>query len=262
MNKKVLIIGSSGGIGQALCNKFIEEKDIVYGLDIKKGNNEINFFQTNVCSEESIITSFNMIKEEVDYFDYIISAVGIYNMDSLLEISDNDLKKIIDINVLGIQRTIKIFFPLLKKDSKILITTSEVATYDPLPFNGIYAMSKSLLEKYAYSLRMEINKLGIKVITYRPGAVKTTLLNDSTTALDRFVGSTIIHKESSMKFKHIVDKVESKSITPERNARMVYRIVCKKHPRYSYSINRNIGLVLLNILPKRLQVYIITKIIK
>ena len=46
--------------------------------------------------------------------------------------------------------------PLLKKGSKIIITTSELAPLDPVPFTGSYAVTKGALDKYAYSLRMEL----------------------------------------------------------------------------------------------------------
>ena len=41
--------------------------------------------------------------------------------------------------------------------SRIIITTSELAPLDPLPFTCIYGITKAALEKYAFSLRMETN---------------------------------------------------------------------------------------------------------
>ena len=62
---------------------------------------------------------------------------------------------------------------MLKNGSKILITTSELAPLDPLPFTGIYAVTKGALDKYAYSLRMELQLLGMRVSVLRAGAVDT-----------------------------------------------------------------------------------------
>ena len=74
---------------------------------------------------------------------------GVYMLDSLVEMETESFKKIFDINVNGVFLVNKIFLPLLKKDSRILITTSELAPLDPLPFTGIYAITKSALDKYA-----------------------------------------------------------------------------------------------------------------
>ena len=123
---------------------------------------------------------FAQISSQISGFYAIIHLAGIYIMDSLVEMTEQRFTRIFDINVFGIYRINKIFLPLLSKGSRILITSSEVAPLDPLPFNGIYSITKSTIEKYAYSLRMELNLLGIKVSVLRPGEVKTKLINKST----------------------------------------------------------------------------------
>lgn len=262
--KNILVVGSLGGMGYSLTNRLVKGGYNVFGLDIKDTCDikDVHYYKCDITSEESINNAYSLIKDEIDTLDAIIDVAGIYIMDSLLEIEDKDLKRILDINVLGIQRVVKVFFPLLKKGSKIVITTSELSTLDPLPFNGIYTMSKSLLEKYIFSLRMEVNNFGIKVISFRPGAVKTNLLNDSTSSMDKMCEKTVIHKEQSKNFKHIVDSVESKSVSPDKVASKLTKIIKKKHPKYVYRLNNNFALKLLNALPDRLQVKIISKIIK
>ena len=81
----------------------------------------------------------------------------------------------------------------MHKNSKIIITSSELAPLDPLPFTGLYGISKSTVEKYAYSLRMELNLLNIKVAIIRPGAVKTSLLDVSMKSLDDFCNKTKLY---------------------------------------------------------------------
>ena len=154
------------------------------------------------------------------------------------------------------------FLPLLNKNSRVVITSSELAPLDPLPFTGLYGITKSTIEKYAYSLRMELNLLGIKVSVIRPGAVKTNLLDVSTTSLDKFVNNTKIYKDNSLKFKHIVESVEAKNIEPIKIGKIAYKILKSKKPKYIYNINRNKLLRLLNVLPRRFQVWIIKQILK
>lgn len=62
---------------------------------------------------------------------------------------------------------------MLANGGRIVITSSELAPLDPLPFTGLYAITKSAVEKYAYSLRMELSLHGISVSVIRPGAVNT-----------------------------------------------------------------------------------------
>ena len=46
-------------------------------------------------------------------------------------------------------------------------------------------------------------------------------------------------------------------LKPSKLAKKMYKIINKKHPKYIYTIHPSIGLVLLNILPKKIQCAII-----
>ena len=261
--KVALITGVAGGIGLATAKELIANGYEVYGLDIRPVEEieHLHFYQIDLRSEESIINAFNLIKANNVKIDFIIHCSGVYMLNSLVEMSEKDYLKIFDINVNGVYRINKAFLPLLNKGGKIIIITSELGDLDPLPFTGIYGISKIALEKYAYSLRMELQLLNYQVVVIRPGAVATTLLNDSTTALDKFTEETKLYSYNANKFKNIVDKVESKNTPPEKIAKLIYKVTTKKKPKYEYNINRNLGLKILNALPKRLQNYIIKKIL-
>ena len=143
-----------------------------------------------------------------------------------------------------------------------MLTTSELAPLDPLPFTGIYAITKSALDKYAYSLRMELQLLGVDVSVLRAGAVSTGMLGVSTAALDRFCARTKTYQCNAKRFKKVVDGVESKCISPEKIAQKTAKVLQKRKPKFHYSINRNKLLLLLNALPKRLQCFAIRQILK
>ena len=175
---------------------------------------------------------------------------------------ETEFDKICKINLYGAFYVNKTFMPLLKKGSKIIITTSELAPLDPLPFTGIYAVTKSALDKYAYSLRMELQLLDISVSVIRAGAVDTGMLNVSTDALNNFCENTTLYKFSSNKFKQIVYGVEAKRVPTIKIAQKVIKILKTKKPKFIYTVNRNKLLLLLNALPKRLQFYVIKKILK
>ncbi|MBR5250595.1 MAG: SDR family NAD(P)-dependent oxidoreductase, partial [Clostridia bacterium] len=192
----------------------------------------------------------------------ILHFAGKYILDSLIEIPEQKFVNAFDVNVFGAYRLNKIFLPLLNRGSKILLTTSELAPLDPLPFTGIYALTKCLLDKYAYSLRMEVQLKGIFVSVLRPGAVKTDMLNASTTQLEEFCNNTKEYCVNANNFKKVVDKVEAKNIPPQKVAKKVLKILSAKRPKYVYKINRNPLLLLLNALPDKIQTNIIKGILK
>ena len=147
MNKNVLLVGVMGGMGQATARKLLSDGYNVFGLDIKDKCDieNVNYYKCDITCESRILEVYHDISTKIDRLDAIISLSGVYVMDSLLEIDNERLKKIIDINSLGAYRIVKSFFNLLKQSSKVIIVSSEVAPLDPLPFNGVYSISKSLL---------------------------------------------------------------------------------------------------------------------
>ena len=261
--KNIILVGVCGGMGQATAETLIKDGYNVFGIDYNSTCDikNLKYFQADITDTNQIEKVFSKITKEVSSIYAIIHMAGVYLMDSLVDMSDDRFIKIFDINVFGIYRINKIFMPLLSKGSRIIITSSEVAPLDPLPFNGIYSITKSTIEKYAYSLRMELNLLGIKVSILRPGAVKTKMLGNSTSELDNFCNNTEIYKETSKEFKNIVNKIEAKNIQPKKIANKIEKILATKNPKYIYKINRNKLLLLFNALPAKLQVWLIKKLL-
>jgi len=262
--KSILVTGAYGGMGSAACKLLRDMGYTVFALDkrIMKAEKGIIPIQADITSEDSIKEAFARVAETAESLDAILHFAGMYILDSLVEMSHEDFRTIFDVNLRGAFLINKTFLPMLGKGSRILIVTSELAPLDPLPFTGIYAVTKAALDKYAYSLRMELQLLGITVSVLRAGAVKTRMLGVSTDALDRFCEGTKLYSCNAARFKRIVGTVEARNIPPEKIAQKAVRILKKKNPRFAYSINRNPLLLLLNALPKRLQLFAIKMILR
>ena len=109
---------------------------------------------------------------------------------------------------------------------------------------------------------MELQLIDIKVSVLRAGAVSTGMLGVSTDALDRFCEKTTLYTCNAERFKNIVNRVEARSVDPSKIAKKVTSILNSRNPRFAYSINRNPLLLLLNVLPKRLQFWVIKQVLK
>lgn len=262
--KSILVTGAYGGMGRAACRLLRDTGYTVFALDKKISGAEDGIIpiEADITSEDSIKNALETVRESAESLDAVLHFAGMYMLDSLVEMSDEDFRRIFDVNLRGAFLINKTFLPMLKNGSRILIITSELAPLDPLPFTGIYAVTKAALDKYAYSLRMELQLLGVSVSVLRAGAVKTQMLGASTDALDRFCDKTGIYTCNAARFKRIVGNVEARHIAPEAIAIKAIRILKKRSPRFAYSINRNPLLLLLNALPKRLQLLAIKTILK
>ena len=264
MKPSILVTGAYGGMGKATARALKERGFRVFALDKAVGDEEENIIpiKADITDENSIKSAFELVSRMTDGLFAIVHFAGVYMLDSLVEMDSEAFEGIFKINLGGVYLINKTFVPLLKNGSRIVITTSELAPLDPLPFTGVYAVSKGALDKYAYSLCMELQLKGVKVSVLRAGAVSTDMLGVSTDALDRFCQTTTLYTCNAKRFKKIVDSVEARSIAPSRIAEKVARILAKRSPRFAYSINRNPLLLMLNILPKRLQLGIIKQVLK
>ena len=262
--KRILVTGACGGMGSATVRLLTQKGFEVFAVDkvIINPVEGVNYYTADCTKIEELTSIFEEIKNKSEYLDGIVHFSGIYNLDSLLEIEEKDFVRLFDINLFGCYRVNKLFAPLLKKGSRVVITSSELAPLSPLPFTGLYAVSKCALESYAESLRMELNLLGVKLSILRPGAVNTGLLNVSTTALDRFTEQTKLYRYNAARFKKIVEGVEAKNVPPEQVAKLSYKALINRKPKYVYNLNRNPLLRILNVLPRRMQVWIIGLILK
>lgn len=261
---KVLITGISSGIGKETASLFLEQGHIVYGIDIIKAEEKENLFsfECDITNQEQLELIKTKLIEDNIKFDALINIAGIHKMSSLVEDDFNNIKKVIDINLLGTMLVNKTFHSLLNEKGRIIITTSEVAPLDPMPFNGLYNISKSALDTYSQALRQELNLLDQKVITIRPGAIKTPLSENSLIDTQKLQESTILYKKQSHKFYKIVKNFMGVPIPPYKIAKIIYKATISKHPKLIYKKHSNIGLALLNILPKRLQCFIIKLLLR
>lgn len=258
----ILITGAGSGIGKAVKEHFLKFDHNVYAIDLVEIEEETNLksFVADITKEEALLKIQEEMKDIV--LDVIINIAGIHMMSSLIESNYNKMKKVIEVNLCGAMLVNKTFHSLLQEKGRIVIVTSEVATYDSMPFNSIYNISKTALDSYSQALRQELNLLGQKVITIRPGSIETPLSKGSLVGTNALANETVLYKKSAHKFFNLVEKFMGKPMKPEKLAKVIYKISIKKHPKLIYKKHRTFGLILLNLLPKRLQCWIIKMLLK
>ena len=257
---KYLVTGANGGMGRAICKTLTAAGDEVWGVD-KVSDGSARVIAADLTDSGSLEAAFEQVRAEAGTLDGIIHAAGIYDLNSLVEIGEEAFLRDFNVNLFGVYRVNKFFLPLLCEHSRVVIISSELAPLEPLPFTGVYAVTKAALEKYAAALRMELQLLGHKVVVVRPGAVKTDMLPASVDKLERFCAETRLYPVNAERFRKIVDRVEARNVTPEKLAKKVTRALKARRPRLVYKINRNHLLLMLNALPKRMQLWVIRKAI-
>lgn len=261
----ILVTGAYGGMGRATVQALRARGFGVFALDRKTGpsvDTGLIPIEADLTDAESVGRAVAAVRTVTDRLFAILHFAGIYMLDSLIEIESARFEESFRINLGGAFTVNRLFFPLLSRGSRILMVTSELAPLDPLPFTGLYAVTKCALDRYAFALGMELQLLGISVSVLRAGAVSTDMLGASTDALTAFCAHTKLYRCNADRFRRIVDSVEAKSVPPELVAEKVLRILAAKRPAFAYAINRNPLLRLLHLLPKRAQLWAIRLVLR
>ena len=255
----VLITGVASGIGRAVADQFLSRGHVVYGIDRLPAAEQERLFccVADITDENSLHQVAQQLQKQGVVLDAIINIAGKHIMASLVESDFQKMKQVIDINLCGTMLVNRVFHPYLSKKGRIVIVTSEVAAFDPMPFNGLYNVSKTALDCYAQALRQELNLIGQKVVTVRPGAVETPLSAGSVKATADLAESTVLYRHQAKRFSTLASKFMGKPMKASALAVLIYRASVAQRPKLIYQKHRNPGLVMLNWLPKRAQCAII-----
>lgn len=260
----LLITGVASGIGLAATDHFLRQGHTVYGIDVLPVNERENFHcvVADITDAASLRPMEQFFREKGIVLDAIVNIAGIHKIASLVESDCRVMDKMVQVNLYGPMLVNRVFHPFLGEGGRIVIVTSEVAGFDPMPFNGLYNVTKTALDCYAQALRQEMNLIGQRVVTVRPGAVDTQLSAGSVKAIKDLADTTVLYKKQAKNFSALAAKFMGKPMPPEKLVAVIHKAVTAKHPRLIYKKHRNPGLVLLNLLPKRWQCAVIKLLLK
>lgn len=91
------------------------------------------------------------------------------------------IKKLYDINVFGMVRTIQAFVPgMRERGAGTVVNLSSVAGRVSFPITGIYSSTKFAIEGFSEALRFELERFGVRVVLVEPGMIGTGALDAPT----------------------------------------------------------------------------------
>jgi NAD(P)-dependent dehydrogenase (short-subunit alcohol dehydrogenase family) len=112
--------------------------------------------------------------------DVVFNNAG-YGMAGPLEgMSDEQILRMVNTNLMGAIRTTKAFIPYFReKRAGLFINTTSIGGLITVPFNSIYHATKWALEGWSESMAFELSQLGIGMKTVSPGGMKTDFFTRS-----------------------------------------------------------------------------------
>lgn len=182
----VFITGASSGIGAALANEFAK-RGACLGLVARRRDaldrikaalpGKHHTYIVDVTDKDALINVARTFDASVGGTDIVIANAGISVGVKTEFYEDLDqFARVLDTNVLGMASTFHPFIAGMKARGRgTLVGIASVAGIRGLPGSDAYCASKAAAIVYCESLRVEMAKYGIKVVTISPGFIRTTL---------------------------------------------------------------------------------------
>ena len=196
MKHKILVTGASGAFGSLTCIQLAENGHQVVGtMRSLTGKNEaianklkskgVLLVEMDVTNEESVNTGAQTSIELMDGLDTVFNNAGI-GANGILEcFTSDDIQKMFDVNVFGVQRLMRAVLPHLRQQGKgTIIHTSSCIGRVTTPFLASYSASKYALESLAEGYRAELSGFGIESCIVEPGGFPTGFMGGMITPSD------------------------------------------------------------------------------
>ena len=187
-NKVVLLTGASSGIGYSLAKSLPKEncslalisrrKNILKQLEteLKNRRNRVISYSCDVSNIDEVRETYSQIKNDFGKVDIAILNAGISHRADVKNYSAEIAEKIFNVNVFGIINFVEQLLPeFLERREGIIVGVSSLAEVRGFPKSGFYNASKSAASLLLESLRIELKPFGVKVITIKPGFVRSPM---------------------------------------------------------------------------------------
>lgn len=252
-----LVTGGTSGLGREIATALADNGWYVYACGRNKQalaeideNTLAHGLELDVVNQESIDKAFEKVSEETNHLDAIINFSGVQKMSSLIEGDIKVIQDMLDVNLMGMARVNKTFFPLIKQcNGRIINCSSECGWMTPQPFNGPYTLSKYAVEAYNDSLRRELMFLDIPVIKIQPGSFKTAMHGKTVDSFDRLMSSTLMYRDVLEKMKGMMVVELKMANDPKALVNAVMHAVNDSNPRRKYRVKNSPILGAIEVMP-------------
>ncbi len=186
--KWVLITGGASGIGYTTARLFAHEGANLILLDINKENllrasENLKSHTENVLTYSVDISDSMKVKgvvedllRKVDRVDVLINNAGITKDRLLLRMTEEDWRKVIDVNLNGTFYLTKALIPSMMRARKgVIIQMASVVGITGNAGQTNYSASKAALIGFTKSLAKEVGPRGIRVLAVAPGFIRTPM---------------------------------------------------------------------------------------
>jgi NAD(P)-dependent dehydrogenase (short-subunit alcohol dehydrogenase family) len=268
--KAIVVTGASSGIGQACALRLERTGFHVFGCVRKEADGHalkrlapgnVDVVLLDVTDASSIAAAAAAVTALVGEAGIagLVNNAGIVAPGPLELLSATDLRRVLEVNVIGQVSTTQAFLPLLRLCRGRIVFVSSLAGRVASPLTGSYCASKFALEALSDVWRMELHTSGISISVIEPGAVATPIWSKSLTASSALFDA--MPEVARLRYERLTNGVRNwaerssqRGIPMDEVTGAVIHAVSAERPKTRYAVGRGSRLyTLLRFLPDRLR---------
>ena len=174
MSKIAVITGGSQGLGQAFAENLANKNYTVIliartqeKLDnvvckIEKNGGTAFSYVADIADYAAMQKVVDEIKNKFNKIDFLINNAGIIHTKQLINMTVEEMKYDLDVNLFGAILCSKLFLPIIKNKGKILFVSSGFGLMGPAGYS-IYAATKAGIINFAEALKRELKNISVYV---------------------------------------------------------------------------------------------------
>lgn len=190
LNKTAVITGAAQGIGKEIALRFAKAGAYVVIADIKAAEDVIadlnNLGHTgkaialDITDSAWVERSVQEVLKERGSIDILVNNAGIIARGSILELTTEQWRKVIDVNVNGTFNLCKAVIPSMinKRAGRILNISSVAGKAGDITAAAAYGTSKGAMITMTRSLARQLAEYGITVNSIAPHAIETDMSSE------------------------------------------------------------------------------------
>lgn len=174
-NKIAVVTGGNSGMGLAISRKLKQMGIQVIVFDIQEPPDEFQYFQVDIRSDTQIKEALS----QIPHIDILVNNAGIYFEKYLEDTTNDEIDKMVDVNIKGTYLMTRDAFPQIKKRKGCIVIIASCLGLVPELTSPLYCTTKAGLVMFTKCLAQQYADCGVRVNCVLPGPIDTPLLQRS-----------------------------------------------------------------------------------
>jgi NAD(P)-dependent dehydrogenase (short-subunit alcohol dehydrogenase family) len=174
----IVVSGASSGIGFAAAERFARAGDQVYNLDVKPPEmtvENVTWLATDVVDWSAVEQAVAHVHDAHGRIDVVIANAGISIRRGVLDITVDDARRVVDVNLLGVLGLWRAAARhMVDRGEGVLLATASVNAHRGFPYYADYNATKAGIAALCRTFAMELSP-AVRVVCVSPGAVLTPM---------------------------------------------------------------------------------------